>query len=77
MALSFSSPLTNNPMLRGSLSAPKQRFGDFGRYTIAPIHTRFNAVEWVVWDADTIDEATGLAAIIRQTDTIDEALRGL
>jgi len=77
MALSFSSPLTNNPMLRGSFAAPKQRFGDFGRYAIAPIHTRFDAVEWVVWDADIIDEATGLAAIIWQADTMDEALGGL
>jgi len=75
MALSFSSPLTNNPMLRGSLAAPKQFFGEFGRYAIAPIHTRFDAIEWVVWDADILDEATGLAAIIRQADTIDEALR--
>jgi len=77
MALSFSFPLTNDPMLRGSTAAPKQRFGKFGRYAIAPIHTRFDAVEWVVWDADIIDEATGLAAIIRQANTMDEALRGL
>ena len=77
MALSFSSPLTNTPMLRGSLAAPKQRFGKFGHYAIAPIHTRFDAVDWVVWDADITDEATGLAAIIRQADTMDEALRGL
>ena len=76
MALSFSSPLTNNPMLRGSLAAPKQRFGKCGRYAIAPIHTRFNAIEWVIWDADIIDEATGLAVIIRQACTMDEALRG-
>ena len=79
MALSFSFPstLTNDPMLRGSLAAPKQRFGDWGRYAIAPIHTRFDAIEWVVWDAEILDEATGFAAIIRQEPTLKDALRGL
>jgi len=77
MAFSFPSTLTNNPMLRGSLAAPKRRFGDHGRYAVAPVHTRFDVLEWVVWDADIIDEATGLAAIIRQAGTMGEALRGL
>ena len=79
MALSFSflSTLTNDPMLRGSLVAPKQRFGDYGRYAIAPVHTRFDTIEWQVWDADLFDEATGLAAVIRQAETLDAALRGL
>jgi len=77
MASSFSSPLTNNPMLRGNLAAPKQRFGNHGHYAIAPIHTRFDAIEWLVWDADIIDEATGLAAIIRQAGTMGATLRGL
>ncbi len=76
-SLSFPSTLTNNPMLRGSLAAPKQRFGDWGRYAIAPVHTRFEDLEWVVWDAEVIDEATGLAAVIRQAPTMEEALQGL
>ncbi len=76
-SLSFPSTLTNNPMLRGSLAAPKQRFGDWGRYAIAPVHTRFDDLEWFVWDAEVIDEATGLAAVIRQAPTMEEALRGL
>ena len=75
-SLSFPSTLTNNPMLRGSLAAPKQRFGDWGRYAIAPVHTRFDDLEWFVWDAEDIDEATGLAAVIRQAPTMEEALRG-
>jgi len=76
-SLSFPSTLTNNPMLRGSLAAPKQRFGDWGRYAIAPVHTRSDDLEWFVWDAEVIDEATGLAAVIRQASTMEEALRGL
>ena len=76
-SLSFPSTLTNNPTLRGSLAAPKQRFGDWGRYAIAPVHTRFDDLEWFVWDAEVIDEATGLAAVIRQAPTMEEALRGL
>jgi len=62
MAFSFPSTLTNNPMLRGSPAAPKQFFGEFDRFAVAPIHTRFDAIEWVVWDAEIIDAATGLAA---------------
>jgi len=78
MALSFSFPssLTNDPLLRGSLVAAKRRFGGWGRYAIAPIHTRFDAIKWVVWDAEILDEATGLAAIIRQAPTLKDALRG-
>lgn len=79
MALSFSFPtdISNDPMLRGSTAAPKQRFGDYGRFAVAPIHTRFDTIEWLVWDAEITDDATGLAAIIRQAGTMDAALRGL
>lgn len=76
-SFSFPTTLTNNPMLRGKRAAPKQRFGDFGRFAIAPVHTRFDAIEWLVWDAETIDEATGLAEVIRQGPTMEEAIRGL
>jgi len=49
--LSFPS-ISNDVSLAGSLAAPKQFFGEFRRYAVAPVHTRFDAVEWFVWDAD-------------------------
>lgn len=75
MAVSFSA-VSNNAMLRGSLAAPKQFFGDHGRYAVAPIHTRFDAVEWFVWDALHPLSTMNRAEVIRQEPTLDEALRG-
>ena len=76
-ALSFSAVPSNNPMLRGSLAAPKQRFGDHGRYAVAPIHTRFDAVEWFVWDAEHELSTMSRAEVIRQEPSVEESLRGL
>ena len=78
MALvSFSSVPSNNPALRGTLAARKQIFGDRGRYAVAPIHTRFDAVEWFVWDAEHPQSGMNRAEVIRQAATLEEALRGL
>ena len=65
MTVSFAA-VSNNPMLRGSLAAPKQRFGEYGRYAIAPVHTRFDAVEWFVWDAMHPLSTMSHAEVIRQ-----------
>lgn len=75
--VSFSSVPSNNPALRGSLAAKKQRFGEGGRYAVAPVHTRFDAVEWFVWDAEHPLSSLNHAEVIRQADTLEEALRGL
>lgn len=75
-SLSFRA-VSNNAMLKGSLAAPKQFFGDNGRYAVAPVHTRFDAVEWFVWDADHALSTMSRAEVIRQSETLDEALRGL
>lgn len=77
MTVSFRSVPKNNPSIRGSLAAPKQRFGDSGRYAVAPVHTRFDAVEWFVWDAEHPLSDLRHAEVIRQAATLDEALRGL
>lgn len=69
--------MTNNPKLAGQLAAKKELFGGHSRYAIAPIHTRFDAVEWFVWDAEQIDPATNKPDVIRQAPTKTEALAGL
>lgn len=75
--VSFSVVPANNPSLKGSLAARKQFFGDNGRYAVAPVHTRFDAVEWFVWDAEHPLSSLSRAEVIRQSDTLDEALWGL
>ncbi len=75
-ALSFPA-VQNNPALRGSLAARKQFFGDNRRFAIAPVHTRFEAVEWFVWDAEHALSDMSHAEVIRQAATMEEALRGL
>jgi hypothetical protein len=69
--------MKNNPNLAGQLAAKKELFGDCSRYAIAPIHTRFDAVEWFVWDAEKTDLDTKRAQVIRQAQTKAEALAGL
>lgn len=77
MLVSFRSVPANNPSLKGSLAAPKHRFGENGRYAVAPIHTRFDALEWFVWDAEHPLSTLSRAEVIRQAETLDEALMGL
>lgn len=47
------------------------------RYCIRPIHTRFDAVQFFVTDAEKTDDVTDLAAVIRQSESVVYALRGL
>jgi hypothetical protein len=74
---SFSKVPANDPSRKGQLAARKQLFGDFSRYAVAPVHTRFDAVEWFVWDACHPNSTTSRAEVIRQTDSLDAALEGL
>jgi hypothetical protein len=73
--LSFASSYTNDPSRKGQLAARKQLFGDYRRYAIAPIHTRFDAVSWFVWDADGYP--MGEPAVIRQEATLAKAIANL
>lgn len=68
--------IKNDPSKKGQLAARKRTFGDFSRYAVAPVHTRFEAVEWFVWDAETVG-ADGLPEVIRQEASKEAALRGL
>lgn len=78
MALTLSAAHeANNPLKAGAPAARKQPFGEYGRYRVWPIHTRFDAVEWLVADAEVIDEVTGFAAVIRQEPTLEQAVAGL
>lgn len=82
----MANPTTTNPEVpmvandsrrAGCIAAKAERFGEFGRYRVAPVHTRFDAVQWFVWDAETVDDVTGGAAVIRQAETRDKAVAGL
>lgn len=68
--------VANNPNVAGSLATPKELFGECGRFAVAAVHTRFDAVEWFVWDAETVDDL-GLATVIRQEATREAAVAGL
>jgi len=67
----------NDPSRAGQLAGRQRLFGDYSRYAVAPVHTRFDAVEFFVWDAELTDEVTGGPAVIRQAATEAEAVRGL
>ena len=69
--------IKNNPNLAGQRANKKELFGQFNRYAVYAIHTRFNCVEWIVTDAEKMDELTGLPSIIRQADTREKAIQGL
>ena len=66
--------MKNNPNLAGQLASKKVLFGGYSRFAIAPVHTRFDAVEWFVWDAEQIDPLTRLPSVIAQEATKEEAL---
>ena len=73
----FKSSYTNDPTRKGQLAAPKRLFGDCSRYAVAPVHSRFDAVQWFVWDAETNCPDTGKPEVIRQAETLAEALEGI
>jgi hypothetical protein len=75
--LTAPSSAPNSPNQRGSLASSKVRFGDFGRFAVAAVHTRFDAVAWFVWDAETPDDITDMPAVIRQAGTFSEAVGGM
>jgi len=70
-------PLQNDPSRKGQLAARKRLFGDYHRYAVAPVHTRFDAVEWFVWDAEAYSPEGITPAVIRQASSEEEAIAGL
>jgi hypothetical protein len=69
--------LRNDPTQAGKLAGRKRLFGEYHRYAVYPVHTRFDAVEWFVVDAYEVDLVTGGPAVIRQSPTEAEAVAGL
>ena len=76
-SIKFKRAYANNPTRKGELAARKQLFGDCSRYAVAPVHTRFDTVQWFVWDAELTCRETGLPEVIRQAETLGEALHGI
>lgn len=68
---------TNDPRKAGQLASRKAFFGDYHRFAIAAVHTRFDDVEWFVWDAEDPASTLDHAEVVRQSPTITEALEGL
>ena len=65
----------NDPRRKGQRASKAFRVGEFGRYAVYAVHTRFDAPQWFVADAE-IDDG-GMPAIIRQEETPEAALAGL
>lgn len=69
--------IVNNPKMAGSYAGKREFFGEYDRYAIAPVHTRFDAVQWFVWDAMHQNSNMNRAEVIRQAATREEAIAGL
>ena len=65
----------NDTARKGALAGRKIT-GEGCRFAVAPVHTRFDAVQWFAWDAEQADEA-GRPVVVRQAATYAEAARGL
>lgn len=60
------------------LFADKDSSTSRNRFGVEAIHTRLNAVEWFVFDADVCDKDNGnLASLIRQHPSFEKAIEGL
>lgn len=69
--------IANNPALKGQPASKKQFFGERRRFAVWPVHTRFDAVEWFVADAEHPLSDMSHAEVIRQADTYEQAVEGL
>lgn len=68
---------TNDPSRPGHMASAQIRFGERDRYGVFAIHTRFDNVEWIVVDYESIDPVYQLPDIIRQGDSELEVMGGL
>ncbi len=69
--------MLNKPNHAGQYAGKKELFGEFNRYAVYPVHTRFDDVQWFVTDALDTDDKTGLPKVIRQGASKEEVVKGL
>ena len=67
--------IKNDPSKKGQRASNPVFFGECKRFCAYAIHTRFDAVEWFVFDAEKID-SDGLPDVASQADTFEDATRG-
>jgi hypothetical protein len=65
--------MQNNQLLAGRI-ATKPVYFMLSQIKVAAIHTRFDNVEWFVWDAGIINELTGHPEVVGQYPTKEEAI---
>ena len=75
--ISFPKVPANNPALKGQPAARKQFFGERNRYAVWPVHVRSGDIEWFVADAEHPLSDISHPEVIRQSETLEEALEGL
>lgn len=69
--------MKNNPNKAGKLACEIKSFavpGSDWPINVAAIHTRFQKVEWFVWDTGILEEMTGHPEVIGQYATEEEAV---
>ena len=77
IAAYFKDVPANDPAKAGQLAYKKLVIDGLKRHVIAPVHTQSDAVEWCVWDAGHPNSKKGWMKIIRQAETLAEAIEGL
>jgi hypothetical protein len=65
----------NDKKKAGEKASKTVLFGEFSRYAVYAVHTRFSSVVWFVTDAET--DPTTMPQVIRQAETFEAAIKGL
>lgn len=72
---------SNDPSKAGQLAGMKMLFGECNRYAVAPVHCRFQVLQWFVWDAEAISWSEFVSGepvpVIRQEPSFEAAVAGL
>jgi hypothetical protein len=67
--------MIKNDTNKAGMIASKPQFFMLHQIKVAAIHTRFDSVQWFVWDAGIIDELTGHPEVVGQYDTEEDAIK--